>query len=95
MQIARKFGYRCAYCGIKPERLDPDHVVPLSRGGSNAPSNLLPSCPDCNTSKGAMTLPEWESWRMAKRMMPRATRWDPADVRYTHLTDALLVARAA
>lgn len=94
MRIARKFDYRCAYCGVKPERLDPDHVVPLSRGGSNAPSNLLPSCTPCNSHKGAMTLPEWEAWRRAKRMAPRVTYWDPADQRFTHLTDAALLAAA-
>ena len=56
MRIAARFDYCCAYCGTKPERLDPDHVVPLSRGGSNMPSNLLPTCFLCNSSKCAMTL---------------------------------------
>lgn len=29
-----------------------DHVIPLSRGGSNWPSNIVISCPCCNSSKG-------------------------------------------
>jgi 5-methylcytosine-specific restriction endonuclease McrA len=28
-----------------------DHVIPLSRGGSNWPSNLRPACKHCNSSK--------------------------------------------
>lgn len=92
MRIARRFNYCCAYCGVKPERLDPDHVVPLSRGGSNTPSNLLPTCLMCNSSKNAMTLPEWSAWLSARGLPPRATSWVTGDPRYTHLTEALLVA---
>ena len=90
MRIARKFDYCCAYCGTKPDRLDPDHVVPLSRGGSNTPSNLLPTCMMCNSSKCAMTLSEWSQWLASRGLPARRTRWTPDDGRYTHLTDALL-----
>jgi 5-methylcytosine-specific restriction endonuclease McrA len=90
MRIARKFNFCCAYCGGKPERLDPDHVVPLSRGGSNTPSNLLPTCAACNSSKGAMTLTEWAAWLESRGMPPRRTTWSGGDLRYTHLTEALL-----
>lgn len=93
MRIARKFGYCCAYCGTKPERLDPDHVVPLSRGGSNTLSNLLPSCPKCNGDKGALTLTEWEASRARRGKPPVQTSWSSADSRYVHLTEpGLLVA---
>lgn len=36
-----------------------DHKMPLSRGGSNWPSNLQLLCARCNTSKGAKTMEEW------------------------------------
>lgn len=51
------FGGRCAYCGGPYEHLD--HVVPLSRGGRNVPSNIRPACAKCNLSKGSKTLREW------------------------------------
>jgi len=36
-----------------------DHVIQLSRGGSNWPTNLRPACSACNTQKGPKTLREW------------------------------------
>lgn len=43
---------RCAYCRIKlgAER-HVDHIKPLSKGGSNWPSNLQITCAPCNLSK--------------------------------------------
>ncbi len=86
MRIARRFNYCCAYCGEKPERLDPDHVVPLSRGGPNTTTNLLPSCPQCNSQKRDLLLHEWEQERIDRNLPPRATSWAPEDKRYWHLT---------
>jgi HNH endonuclease len=36
-----------------------EHVVPLSRGGSNSIDNLVLSCPTCNLRKGTKLLHEW------------------------------------
>ena len=43
----------CAYCGKKPAALSQDHVIPLSRGGSHTPENIVPACRSCNSRKGA------------------------------------------
>lgn len=54
----------CAYCGIRLfDEYHIDHVVPLARGGTNWPDNLLLACPTCNSSKGDKLLPEWERLR--------------------------------
>jgi 5-methylcytosine-specific restriction endonuclease McrA len=43
---------RCYYCGVKVgETYHVDHAVPLSKGGSNGPENLVIACPHCNLSK--------------------------------------------
>ena len=50
--------YRCFYCdGDITEHPVAEHYIPLSRGGSNWPSNLVGACADCNARKGT-TLPE-------------------------------------
>ena len=52
------YGNCCAYCGAEGE-LHVDHVIPLSRGGTNWPANLRPACPSCNRRKGNKLLSEW------------------------------------
>ena len=43
---------KCAYCQKDVGRdYHVDHYVPLSKGGSNWPSNLRIACPRCNMSK--------------------------------------------
>ncbi len=54
-----EYDQRCAYCFRKPKRLTLDHVVPLSKGGSNAIENCVPACKTCNSSKGAKDLKAW------------------------------------
>ncbi len=50
--------YRCQYCGrhmteFRPrESLTRDHLVPLSRGGTNDWTNVITACSPCNTRKG-------------------------------------------
>lgn len=59
-QYKRQHG-RCYWCGEKVGKsYHVDHVIPLSRGGTNWPDNLVIACPTCNTSKGAKLPHEWE-----------------------------------
>ncbi|WP_444950987.1 HNH endonuclease [Micromonospora ureilytica] len=57
--LKRRHGYRCVYCGERPEKLEQDHVVPVSRGGRHAIANILPACKPCNLSKSDYLLVEW------------------------------------
>ena len=44
----------CYYCGVEVgKEYHVDHVVPLSRGGTNDISNLVIACPTCNHKKHA------------------------------------------
>lgn len=51
--ILRLFNYRCADCGATNQetRLHIDHIIPISRGGSNKKENLQVLCRDCNLAK--------------------------------------------
>lgn len=53
--------YTCQYCGERGKKLECDHVIPLSRGGSNDMSNLKTACFRCNRSKRDKTLEEWKA----------------------------------
>lgn len=48
----------CEYCN-GTNSLSIEHIVPLSRGGSNLPDNITVSCKSCNSSKGSKLLSEW------------------------------------
>ena len=48
------YGNCCAYCGTSLEsKVEIDHVIPVSKGGSSWPSNLVPACRSCNARKHA------------------------------------------
>ena len=58
------YGYRCRYCGIHKSDtnegwLEADHAIPLSQGGTNFISNIVPACKSCNCSKGTKTFTEF------------------------------------
>lgn len=42
---------RCVICG-STHNLTIDHVIPLSKGGSNNETNLMTLCSPCNRAKG-------------------------------------------
>lgn len=59
-QLYDRQGGLCAYCGVElKHKYEVDHVIPLSRGGSNNKSNLALACQYCNRSKGSKLLSEW------------------------------------
>jgi 5-methylcytosine-specific restriction endonuclease McrA len=43
----------CHYCEKKFDRaqLTMDHIVPIARGGTSTPGNIVPSCRACNQNK--------------------------------------------
>ena len=55
--IFQRDGYKCKNCNGKFE-LTIDHIIPLTKGGTNDESNLQILCIVCNSRKGIMeTLP--------------------------------------
>lgn len=52
--LLHAFGGVCLCCGTT-NRLTRDHVVPLTRGGTDLIENIQPLCHSCNSSKGART----------------------------------------
>ncbi|MFI5473155.1 HNH endonuclease [Streptomyces cacaoi] len=52
-EILRRDNHACRYCGATaPDvKLNVDHVIPTSLGGSDKPDNLVTACADCNGGK--------------------------------------------
>jgi 5-methylcytosine-specific restriction endonuclease McrA len=54
LDLKTEYQYSCAHCGSsEPEiKLTRDHIVPLSKGGTDGIDNIQPLCLACNMSKG-------------------------------------------
>lgn len=50
-EVKERYGNKCLRCGRDDLRLTMDHVLPLSKGGSNTIDNIQPLCKPCNSSK--------------------------------------------
>lgn len=59
-----RFHNTCFYCGVIPESLEQDHVIPLSKGGNHTENNIVPCCRTCNASKQSKALEEFLCGRM-------------------------------
>ena len=76
--LCERFAWRCGYCGCpvvdranEKNTVTPDHVIPLSKGGSNFIWNLIPACWDCNNQKGDRTPREWFTERVNQGLTAR------------------------
>jgi 5-methylcytosine-specific restriction endonuclease McrA len=50
-EVWRRDERRCVDCGSQ-ENLEYDHIIPLSKGGSNTARNIELRCESCNRRKG-------------------------------------------
>lgn len=57
-EVFKRDSFTCQYCGqSSPEViLNVDHINPVAKGGNNSITNLITSCFDCNSGKGARGL---------------------------------------
>lgn len=52
-EVLRRDNYTCRYCRSTDNELTVDHVMPVSLGGGDEPSNLVAACRDCNAGKSS------------------------------------------
>ncbi len=75
--VLHRDNHRCVYCSRKNARLELDHIVPESTGGTGRPDNLAASCRDCNASKGNRPLEVFLARRPAVLRRVRAQLGKP------------------
>ena len=60
--LCESYGNRCLACGDTEAALQADHVVPLTRGGSNDIGNIQPLCGSCNRKKFVSVIDYRTGW---------------------------------
>lgn len=52
-EVLKRDCFKCQYCGVlaADKQLHVDHIIPVSKGGSNELLNLVTACVDCNLGK--------------------------------------------
>lgn len=67
--LLERYQHTCQYCGgaSGDHRLEWEHKIPKSRGGSDALKNATLSCNTCNGMKNNLTPEEWHAVLVAKK----------------------------
>jgi len=79
--VAERAAHRCEYCRA-PEVIfnvpfEVDHIVPLSKGGEDDPTNLALACRACNLWKSdVVTAVDPETQEQVPLFNPRTQNWE-------------------
>lgn len=75
-EVLRRDKHTCQYCGRSaPDvAIEVDHLVPVSLGGTDEPSNLVTACEQCNRGKSSVPADS----ETVERVSADAARWAAA-----------------
>jgi len=89
-QYARQHAL-CYYCSIslKVVRVNVEHIVPMSRGGTNNKKNMVLSCSKCNKDKGSKMLKKTLRKKLRTNLM-KQVRVDSMEYSFNRKYQAML-----
>jgi hypothetical protein len=61
--VFKRDNYTCQYCGSVGKKLEADHIIPFSKGGSDNVENLTTSCIRCNRQKKDKSVDDFIKWK--------------------------------
>jgi hypothetical protein len=62
-EVFSRDNFTCQYCFSVGGKLECDHVIPISKGGTNNMDNLITSCRKCNRQKKDKSVAEFLQWK--------------------------------
>ena len=70
-ELCRLYEFHCLSCGVqfRYHELTVDHVIPLSRGGTNYIKNIQPLCKACNSTKHAKHIDYRTTWTIPEEVI--------------------------
>ena len=79
-RVLERATHRCQHCR-NAGRLEVDHIIPVSDGGSDEPANLQALCVRCHVAKHGKTPPSdtftasRQQWRIHCKAVERSETW--------------------
>ncbi len=70
LALCAKYDWRCLCCGERGQPLEPDHVIPRSRGGLDNIYNIQPLCRPCNIRKNSRAIDYRVMWPQTRDENP-------------------------
>lgn len=65
-ELVARYDHHCLRCGLQFTKLTVDHVVPLTKKGTNFIANIQPLCKPCNGKKGDRIIDYRPLWNQAE-----------------------------
>jgi 5-methylcytosine-specific restriction endonuclease McrA len=75
LALCERYGNKCLACGDTEAVLEVDHIVPLTRGGTDVIDNIQPLCGACNKKKFVSVIDYRSGWLAEETDLVGATSY--------------------
>jgi 5-methylcytosine-specific restriction endonuclease McrA len=88
LALCERYGIRCLACGDAEALLEADHIVPLTRGGTDDIDNIQPLCGTCNRKNFVSIVDYRSGWFAEGRDLVGAAGYRLSDSRFWLMAEA-------